>query len=267
LVSFQLFTKLICSFQHQFDGVNPGNANPFCGKGIFKVLYGLFASPLIALVVGFLFYGVLFKWAIFKKKAQSSTSRLLFSLCVFIMFWTIGFQMTTAKSITHLANYPTLVTTNYCLNPNDKLFGIIIGITVGLLFTVPFHFTVLPRLLKSTKPFYLSFGMFNKKVDVMNKGSVPLEKIRGSRSSSLRSVEGPEKEPEEDEQVQSVFRPLQVVAACFAALNHGGNDVGNCIGPLVTVYIMYSVSMAEWTGLYFTDFPSAPSGLEQPYGR
>merc|ERR1712181_142181 len=50
---------------------------------------------------------------------------------------------------------------------------------------------------------------------------------------------------EEDEQVANVFRPLQVCAACFAAFNHGGNDVGNCIGPLVTIYVMY-VYPLEW---------------------
>ena len=45
--------------------------------------------------------------------------------------------------------------------------------------------------------------------------------------------------PNEHEEVKKVFRPLQVVAAAFAALNHGGNDVGNCIGPLVVIWYVY----------------------------
>ena len=45
--------------------------------------------------------------------------------------------------------------------------------------------------------------------------------------------------PNEHDEVKKVFRPLQVVAAAFAALNHGGNDVGNCIGPLVMVWYIY----------------------------
>ena len=42
-------------------------------------------------------------------------------------------------------------------------------------------------------------------------------------------------------QVAAVFRPLQVIVSSFAALNHGGNDVGNCIGPLVTIWFVYQV--------------------------
>ena len=43
----------------------------------------------------------------------------------------------------------------------------------------------------------------------------------------------------EHDEIKKVFRPLQVMAAAFAALNHGGNDVGNCIGPLVMVWYVY----------------------------
>ena len=157
------------------------------------------------------------------------------------MFWTIGFQMTTAKSITAMEGFPTLVSTQSCFNPNDKLFGVIVGMTVGLLFTVPFHFFVLPKLLRSKQKFYLSFNMFQRSSEVT---SLQMEKI--STTNSLKDIEGQEEEEvEEEEQVKNVFQPLQVIAACFAALNHGGNDVGNCIGPLVTVFAMYKVSMQE----------------------
>ena len=38
-----------------------------------------------------------------------------------------------------------------------------------------------------------------------------------------------------------VFRPLQVLSACTGALAHGGNDVGNCVGPLVLIYHVFEV--------------------------
>ena len=68
---------------------------------------------------------------------------------------------------------------------------------------------------------------------------------------------------DEEEEVKRVFRPLQLLTACFGALrylmikcisaellkkltfklslgsSHGSNDVGNCIGPLVTVWYIY----------------------------
>ena len=38
-----------------------------------------------------------------------------------------------------------------------------------------------------------------------------------------------------------MFRPLQVLSACTAALAHGGNDVGNAIGPVVLLWIVFQV--------------------------
>ena len=32
-----------------------------------------------------------------------------------------------------------------------------------------------------------------------------------------------------------------VLSACTAALAHGGNDVGNAIGPLVLIWLVYKV--------------------------
>ena len=40
-----------------------------------------------------------------------------------------------------------------------------------------------------------------------------------------------------------MFRPLQVLSACTAALAHGGNDVGNAIGPVVLLWIVFQVSI------------------------
>jgi len=220
--------------EFQLAGVNAGNPNLFCGSGIFKVLYGLLVSPFLALVIGFCFYGFVYKGAIAGKKADSVTSKFFFSFCVFIMFWTIGFQMTTAKSFTAMEGYPVLISTQGCFDPNDKVFGMLVGITTGLLFSIPFHFFLLPRFLRSTKSFYLSFG--KKSDDVRG-----LEMVKIQSCNDIKKIQtNTEEEPMEDYKVKNVFQPLQVLAACFAALNHGGNDVGNCIGPLVTIFSMYS---------------------------
>ena len=78
----------------------------------------------------------------------------------------------------------------------------------------------------------------------MTDDDVKLEKL-GSAGSFVEIESVRDSEEEENEQVRNVFRPLQVCAACFAAFNHGGNDVGNCIGPLVTIYVMYAVSQID----------------------
>ena len=46
----------------------------------------------------------------------------------------------------------------------------------------------------------------------------------------------------ESDEVKRVFQPLQFLTACYAAINHGANDVANCIGPLVTAWMLYKVS-------------------------
>ena len=48
---------------------------------------------------------------------------------------------------------------------------------------------------------------------------------------------------DESDQVKRVFQPLQFLTACYAAINHGSNDVANCIGPLVTAWMIYKVRL------------------------
>ena len=234
-----LFHFLILCSQKGFDGVNPGDPNPFNGSGIYKVLYGIFVSPPIALVIGFLLYGLVYKVGIAKKSAKSLTSRLVFSSTFFVMIFTIGFQMANAHSVTAIESYPVLLADDN--KYNSYVFGLIVGALSGLIFTLPFHFVVLPKLIGSTKDFYLSFGIFRKGTSDKST-DIKMEKIQGSTKSIAEIESQKDSEEEEDEEVKNVFRPLQVLAACFAALNHGGNDVGNCIGPLVTIYVMYAVS-------------------------
>merc|ERR1719391_913026 len=142
-----------------FDWVNPGNPNPFKGSGIYKVLYGMLVSPPIALVIGFLLYGLVYKVGIANKSAKSLTSRIV-SSSFFVMIFTIGFQMANAHSITAMESYPVLLAEDE--KYNSYVFGLIVGAVAGLICTFPFHFLLLPKLLDSTKHFYLSFGIFRK---------------------------------------------------------------------------------------------------------
>jgi len=226
--------------QNGADGVKIGEANPFCASGIYKVVYGLFISSFVALVVGLVLYYLVYKFAISSGKARSLRNRVWFSSCVFIMFTCIGFSMSTAKSLAK--QIPTIIESSSCMDWNKTLFGFLIGLTTGTAVALPFHFLVLDRLLKSTTEFRLSFKRLNFLTKQDQKENIRLEKIDslnnvipGKSQMDSESLESLEESPE----IKNVFRPLQFIVACFAALNHGGNDVGNCIGPLVTVWFIY----------------------------
>merc|ERR1711936_1121844 len=226
--------------QNGADGVKIGEANPFCASGIYKVVYGLFISSFVALVVGLVLYYLVYKFAISSGKARSLRNRVWFSSCVFIMFTCIGFSMSTAKSLAK--QIPTIIESSSCMDWNKTLFGFLIGLTTGTAVALPFHFLVLDRLLKSTTEFRLSFKRLNFFTKQDQKENIRLEKIDslnnvipGKSQMDSESLESLEESPE----IKNVFRPLQFIVACFAALNHGGNDVGNCIGPPVTVWFIY----------------------------
>jgi len=230
LIGFTLVEK-------SWDGINVGEANPFCASGIYKVIYGLFLSSFLALFIGLGMYYAIYSLAITSGRPKSLRNKLTYTFLVFFLFMVLGFNLSTAKSI----EPPTLVTSETCLNPNKPLFGFLVGLATGLLAAVPFHFLLLDRLLNASKDFRLSLGKFEEKIDEDgdNKNAIMMHKMDSRNNVTEVQVNPEEEEFHEDQEIKNVFRPLQVIAAFFAALNHGGNDVGNCIGPLVTIYFIY----------------------------
>lgn len=154
LVGFTLVEK-------SWDGINVGEANPFCASGIYKVLYGLFISSFFALFIGLAMYYAIYSLAITTGKPRSLRNKLTYTGLVFFLFMVLGFNLSTAKSI----EPPTLVTSESCLNPNKPLFGFLVGLATGLCAAVPFHFLLLDMLLNASKDFRLSLGRFEEKID------------------------------------------------------------------------------------------------------
>ena len=230
LIGFTLVEK-------SWDGINVGEANPFCASGIYKVLYGLFFSSFLALFIGLAMYYAIYSLAITSGRPRSLRNKLTYTFLVFFLFMVLGFNLSTAKSI----EPPTLVTSETCLNPNKPLFGFLVGLATGLAAAVPFHFLLLDGLLNASKDFRLSLGKFENKIDEdeSKQDVIMMHKMDSRNNVTEVQIDREETEFVEDQEIKNVFRPLQVIAAFFAALNHGGNDVGNCIGPLVTIYFIY----------------------------
>ena len=132
-----------------------------------------------------------------------------------------------------------------------------VGLACGVTVTTVFHWLLLPRLLSSQHSFKLSLEWVERCCRQQSQSQVsatsgsPSIHLLLPQDIALQEIETgqtvePGLEVEEHPQVAAVFRPLQVVVASFAALNHGGNDVGNCIGPLVTIWFVYQVRVLHY---------------------
>merc|ERR1712110_296093 len=84
LVGFTLVEKGL-------DGINVGQANPFCAYGVYKVLYGLFVSNILALFIGLGKYYAIYSLAITSGRPRSLRNKLTYTFLVFFLFMVMGF--------------------------------------------------------------------------------------------------------------------------------------------------------------------------------
>ena len=215
-----------------FQGINIGSPNIFHGSGIFKVVYGLLVSPLLTLIISFGFYLIIYKCSVKNSQATKLGNKITYSLCVFLMMMAITFTFASMYEIPEVEGFLM----------NKKLFGLILGVLVGFFTSLLYFFFLLPQLLKMKGDLRISFSVFSKRKENPSAG-------KGNSTEIIEMMEDRDSLEERDE-IKRIFRPLQVLAACFGALSHGSNDVGNCIGPLVTMWHIYKSPID-----YTTDTP------------
>jgi len=61
-----------------------------------------------------------------------------------------------------------------------------------------------------------------------------------SMATSANSVTPIVESQEEESRVNLLFHFVQILAAIFSSFAHGGNDVANAIGPLITIWLVYT---------------------------
>jgi len=216
------------------DGINVGNPNIFEGSGVFKVIYGLLVSPFLTLVMSFILYFILYKFAIKNREPKDTRNKVSYSFCVFLIFMAITFTFSNMQKAEALEVEGLIM--------SKKLFSLILGILIGFLCACLYFFFLLPQLSKMTGDLRITFDIFSKqKKEKKKKESFQL--VPKGVSKKEQKVTENDHFIDENDDIKRIFRPLQLLAACFGALTHGSNDVGNCIGPLVTVWYIYKTPL------------------------
>ena len=224
-------------------GINIGNSNIFEGSGVVKVIYGLIFSPVLSLVMTFSFYFLLYKFAVKDKDPKRIPNKLFYSFCVFLIFMAITF------TFTNMLKYEALEVEGIIMN--KKVFSLILGVLVGFLCSCLFFFFILPELSKMRGDLRITFQIFSKKKEEKKKKeSFQMVPMDANKDVPKAISKFKDSFVDESDDIKRIFRPLQVLAACFGALTHGSNDVGNCIGPLVTVWYIYKTPIN-----YSTEIP------------
>jgi phosphate/sulfate permease len=229
---------------------------------LYKIGIGWIASPLLSMLLTSALYLPLYRFCIRSATPFSLPNRLVYSLLVWLA---VGF------------NFLNLfVTGDLFLKPagwglewsNGKLYFTAIAFGLGLVIAVAYLALVMPRLINmpagsnfaltcdsvrnraatcftSKKSSNVVFEEEDDIVEVYIQQKHAIAKV-GTVKAPAKNVVQLENSEENDNgddgpEVMRIFRPLQVLSACTGALAHGGNDVGNCIGPLVLIYHIYEV--------------------------
>ena len=157
---------------------------------------------------------------------------MFFGLCVFLLAMAITFFFVDLK-----VDPPNGFSTHG--------FAALIGGSVGLLLALAYLFLFVPCFLNMKHEIHLSFSCLHIQEDdeeiaiVVDTQNSPISKVS---DTILNDAEKDNIFVDESPEIKRIFRPLQVLTACYGSINHGANDVANCIGPLVTAWHLYKVN-------------------------
>jgi len=212
-----------------------GLKNP---EAFTMIVVMLFVSIIVALLVTALLYYPLYRFCIRSGSPFSGKNRVVFSVLT-------GFSIGIPVCFILLQTNKAFQIFSGSIKEHETLIILGIGLGVSLVCSLLDYAVLLPYLKNSNGDFALTYDISN----------VCKRKQRGSEDLQLRqrmNNTGPEivgngepaREEQKDEVVDSpeitrIFRPLQIISAMTSALVHGGNDVANCIGPFVVIYLVF----------------------------
>lgn len=178
-----------------------------------RIVASWFLSPLIGGIVSFIIYRVLSLF-LFNLKRPARTTRKLLP----VLAGTVSFMLSLsllAKSVRFSQLTP------------DKAVYLAMAISLACSGVAGALATVLNSEQNNITTATIS--------QALEEVGVSRAKDTGNGGQSARG-----RVSEEREEVESIFKILQILSACLLAFSHGSNDVSNAIGPFAAMYSMWA---------------------------
>jgi len=214
---------------------------------LVTIIYMLLVSILASMVVTAMFYYPLYRFCIRSTNPFSKRNRLVYgTLTGFSVGIPVSFIL--LQSQRHFDLFGAYSFTNKS-TPIYIILGI--GLFVALVVSVFAVLYLIPRLINMEGDFALNFDPRKLWRRVRKRGAPSLEvngkletelqtqESNGVATVPLEAEEAERPEGRDSPEITRIFRPLQVISAMTSALVHGGNDVANCIGPFVVIYLVF----------------------------
>lgn len=202
-----------------------------------KIVISWVASPVLSGIMSAIIYYPIRRWVIMPSNSLKYGNYLYPVFWGFVGFLNIGIIFTTGSTFEDLFG-----------QPEGTMWGIAAGIGVFIGIVVAILQFVKIIKLEPQGENYRQCG------NVENFSNIPCCMGDINKGCTV-CCEDPESEEEDEERrrpkddtpakddddhaCRNMFVSLQWMGAISGALAHGGNDVGNCIGPLVTVWLIY----------------------------
>lgn len=115
----------------------------------------------------------------------------------------------------------------------------LISTGVAIIAMIAVHFVMVPRQRRkilAEQPY--NHDIKPTTITTMENGKSTL--TINSMTTSANSVTPIVDAQDEEKRVNLLFHFIQILAAIFSSFAHGGNDVANAIGPLITIWLVYT---------------------------
>ncbi|KAG5680165.1 hypothetical protein PVAND_009690 [Polypedilum vanderplanki] len=234
------FLKLPVSTTHSIVGASVGfglvarGADGIKWKEIITIALSWVISPLMAGIISVVIYMLFYRFILKAKNpfnAGLTALPIIWGVVVFVNVLSITLDGSKLLGMQYL----------------DWWMSLCISVAVAIITIGCVHFFMVPwqrNKILEREPYNIDSKP--KTVNTIESGikesTLTVNTITTSTNSVAQMVKPDESE---EKRVNLLFHFIQILAAIFSSFAHGGNDVANAIGPLITVFLIYTEGHVE----------------------